>query len=309
MKLGFVSAILADRSFEEVVDFASDNGFGCVELLCWPKGKAERRYAGVTHVDVTGFDEKGAKKVNDYLVSKKVAASGLGYYPNPLDADGEQAKFFVDHIKKVIDGAALLGLSNMNTFVGRDHTRDLEYNFGKFKEVWPEIVKHAEAKKVRIGIENCPMFFSSDEWPAGKNLAHSPAIWRRMFEAIPSDYFGLNYDPSHLVWQFIDYIAPIREFKDKIFHVHLKDAKVDLHRLDEVGILATPLEFHSPKLPGLGDVDWGMFFSALTDIGYDGPVVVEVEDRAYEDSLEARKRALLQSRNYLKQFVSLEEIE
>ena len=303
MKLGFVSAILEDKSFEEVIDFASDNGFGCVELLCWPKGKAERRYAGVTHINVDELDAKKVDHVNEYLKKRGVEASALGYYPNPLDADEEKSRYYVEHIKKVIDAAATLGLGTMNTFIGRDPQRNLEYNLGRFKEIWPAIVRHAESKKVRIGIENCPMYFSDDEWPSGKNLAISPHVWRKMFEAIPSDHFGLNYDPSHMIWQQMDYIAPIYEFKDRIFHVHLKDAKLLQDRLNQVGILATPLEYHLPKLPGLGDVNWGRFFSALTDIRYDGPVVIEVEDRAYEDSLASRKRALIQSRDYIRQFV------
>ena len=303
MKLGFVSAILEDKSFEEVIDFAGDNGFGCVELLCWPKGKAERRYAGVTHIDVDELDDEKVNATNDYLKKRGVVASALGYYPNPLEADEEKSEYYVKHILKVIDAAAKLGLKNMNTFIGRDPARNLADNLARFKEVWPAIVKHAEEKKVRIGIENCPMYFTNDEWPSGKNLAISPAVWRTMFETIPSAYFGLNYDPSHLVWQQMDYIAPIYEFKDRIFHVHLKDAKILHDKLNQVGILATPLEYHLPKLPGLGDVNWGRFFSALTDIRYDGPVVIEVEDRAYEDSLESRIRALRQSRDYVRQFV------
>jgi len=302
MKLGFVSAILADQTFETVIDFASDNGFGCVELLCWPKGKAERRYAGVTHVDVNELDDKKVAYINDYLKKKGVVPSALGYYPNPLENDKDKSAYYLEHIKKVIDAAARLGLANMNTFIGRDHTKSLAHNMDRFKEVWPDIVKHAESKRVKIGIENCPMFFTGDEWPGGKNLAISPAVWRQMFEAIPSDHFGLNYDPSHMIWQQMDYIAPIYEFEERIFHVHLKDAKILPHKLNDVGILATPLEYHLPKLPGLGDVEWGKFFSALTDIRYDESVVIEVEDRAYEESLEARQRALRQSRDYVQQF-------
>jgi sugar phosphate isomerase/epimerase len=157
---------------------------------------------------------------------------------------------------------------------------------------------------VRIGIENCPMLFSADEWPGGKNLAVSPAIWRRMFEEIPSSHFGLNYDPSHMVWQRMDYLKPLREFRDRLVHVHAKDVRVDVERLDEVGILAHPSAYHTPKLPGLGDVDWGRFFGVLGDVGYRGPVVVEVEDRAYEHSLEARKGSLRQSLTYLRNFVA-----
>jgi len=305
IKLGFVSAILADQTFEEVMSFAAKTGYSCVEIMCWPVGKAERRYAGVTHIDVADLSKKKIDEIHNTLEQKNVTISGLGYYPNPLEADKKNASRYVTHIKKVIDAAGRLGLKNVNTFIGRDHLSSVEDNFKRFKKVWPGIVKYAEKRGVKIGIENCPMFFTDDEWPGGKNLASSPAIWRRMFEEIPSDNFGLNYDPSHLVWQFMDYIRPIYEFKERIFHVHIKDAKVLGDKLNDVGILAAPLSFHSPKLPGLGDVDWGKFFSALTDIGYDGAACVEVEDRSYEGSLQMRKRSLIQSREYLKQFLAL----
>jgi sugar phosphate isomerase/epimerase len=304
IKIGFVSAILADQTFEEVISFAAEAGYSCVEIMCWPPGKAERRYAGVTHIDSTNLSKGKVDSIQQLLQEKGVSISGLGYYPNPLEADDKNATVYIEHIKKVIDAANQLGLENVNTFIGKDHQRNLEDNFEKFKKVWPPIVEHAEDKGVKIGIENCPMFFSNDEWPGGKNMASSPAIWRRMFEEIPSGNFGLNYDPSHLVWQFMDYVRPIYEFKDRIFHVHIKDAKVLHENLNDVGILATPLSFHRPKLPGLGDVDWGKFFSALTDIGYDGAACVEVEDRAFEGSLEMRKRSLIHSREYLKQYAA-----
>ncbi len=304
IKLGFVSAILADQTFEKVISFAAKTGYSCVEIMCWPVGKAERRYAGVTHIDVADLSKKKIDEIHNTLKQKGVTISGLGYYPNPLEANKKNAGHYVTHIKKVIDAASRLGLKNVNTFIGRDHLSSVEDNFKRFKKVWPGIVKYAEKRGVKIGIENCPMFFTNDEWPGGKNLASSPAIWRRMFDEIPSPNFGLNYDPSHLVWQFIDYIKPIYEFKDRIFHVHIKDAKVLRDQLNNVGILATPLSFHSPKLPGLGDVDWGKFFSALTDIGYDGAACVEVEDRSYEGSLQMRKKSLIQSREYLKQFLA-----
>jgi len=303
MKLGFVSAILPDLSLEEVVQFAEQEGFQCVELMCWPRGKAERRYAGVTHIDAARFDRQDAECVRGLLETCEVEVSGLGYYPNPLTPDRKAARVFTRHIKKVICAAEMLGVGVVNSFIGRDKDKSVEDNWPAFKRTWRPLVKFAADHGVRIAIENCPMLFTRDEWPGGNNLAHSPAIWRRMFEDIPDANFGLNYDPSHLVWQQIDYIRPLYEFKDRIFHVHLKDAKVNRDRLDDVGVLAVPLEYHSPKLPGLGDVDWGRFFSALTDIGYDGPVCVEVEDRAYERSLGTRKSALRQSRRYLLQYV------
>jgi sugar phosphate isomerase/epimerase len=102
----------------------------------------------------------------------------------------------------------------------------------------------------------------------------------------------------------MDYTAPLREFSDRLFHVHAKDARIDRTRLNDVGILATPLEFHEPKLPGGGDIDWPRFFGALADVGYDGPVCVELEDRAFEGSLESRKAGLLKSASFLRPLFS-----
>ena len=303
MQLGFVSAILPESTLEEVFAFAAQTGYDCVELMCWPKGKAERRYAGVTHVDVAELTDEKAAQIKALAVQSGISISGLGYYPNPLAADTAEGQVYIDHIKKVIGAAAILGIGQMNTFIGRDPVKSVDENWPRFMEVWTDIVQFAEAQKVRIGIENCPMLFTDDEWPGGKNLATSPTIWRRMFEDIPSDFFGLNYDPSHMIWQHMDYLAPIRDFSEKLFHIHAKDVRIDHHRLNRVGIMAPPNEWHSPKLPGMGQVDWGQFFSILTSVGYGGPVCVEVEDRAYEGSKEKRKMALVQSHTYLRQFV------
>lgn len=303
MQLGFVSAILPELSLEEVLDVATATGYGCVEVMCWPRGRAERRYAGVTHIDATGFNNEAASRVQELVAAKGVSISGLGYYPNPLAPDRAEAQVYIEHIKQVIVAAELLNVPVVNTFIGRDWTKSLADNWARFGETWKPLIQFAEDHGRKVAIENCPMYFSMDEWPGGKNLAVSPSIWRRMFEEIPSDSFGLNYDPSHMVWQQMDYIAPLREFKDKLFHMHAKDARVDRHRLNDVGILATPLEFHTPRLPGLGDVDWGHFFSVLSDTGYSGPVCVEVEDRAYEGSLDLRKSSLVQTHAYLRPLI------
>jgi sugar phosphate isomerase/epimerase len=305
LDLGFVSAIMVDNSFEEVIDFASAEKFKCVEIMCWPKGKAERRYAGVTHIDVDTLDDKALNHILEYIANKKIYISALGYYPNPLDPDTAKASVYIEHIKKIIKAAAKLKINKVNTFIGRDPKKSLTDNFVNFKKVWPDIIKLAADENVKIGIENCPMFFSMDEWPGGANMAINPLVWEQMFNLIPHENFGLNYDPSHLLWQQMDYIQPLYEFKSRIHHVHLKDAKVYKHKLDRVGILATPLEYHSPKLPGLGDINWNNFFSALTDIHYRGPVCIEVEDKAFEDSKEDVLNAIRVSRNYLSRYVDI----
>ena len=307
MQLGFVSAILPDLSLEEVVSFARASDYECVELMCWPTGKAERRYAGVTHVDVTRLNNREVETILAVTAAAGVAISGLGYYPNPLTPDSSEARASIQHIKKVIRASAKLGIGLVNSFIGRDWTRPVEENWPRFLKVWRPLVEFAEDQGVRIAIENCPMAFSADEWPGGKNLASTPSIWRRMFEEIPNANFGLNYDPSHMIWQHMDEIRPLRDFADRIFHVHAKDVRLDRERLDEVGIMAHPLEFHTPKLPGLGDVSWGRFFSVLGDTGYRGPVCVEVEDRAFEGDLAARKASLRQSAAYLRQFLVQEQ--
>jgi sugar phosphate isomerase/epimerase len=249
MELGFVSAILPELSFEELIYFALDQGFSCVEVCCWPVGKAERRYAGVTHIDVDSMDETKASEINNYLKLKQVNISALGYYPNPLDPDPVKSDLYIQHILKVMKASKMLGINQINTFIGRNQHKSVDENFELFKIVWRPIIAEAEKLQVKVGIENCPMLFTQTEWPGGHNLATTPAIWRRMFAEIDSPYFGLNYDPSHLLWMQMDYVKPIYEFREKIFHVHFKDAKVFAEKLNEVGIMATPLEFHSPKLP------------------------------------------------------------
>ena len=303
MKLGFVSAIVPEYTLDQVLSFAHKAGFSGVELMCWPVGKAERRYAGVTHVDASELSMDAIEKIQDLLAIHQVAISGLGYYPNPLAADRAEAEVAANHLRKVIDAAAALGVGQVNSFIGRDPSLSVEDNWPRFLETWRPLVAHAEARKVRIGIENCPMLFTRDEWPGGKNLATTPAIWRRMFSDIPSPSFGLNYDPSHMIWQQMDYLAPIHEFKDRIFHVHAKDARIDKTALDQHGVMSYPKLWHTPKLPGLGDVRWGSFFGALSDVGYAGHVAIEVEDRAFEETLESRLDSLIISRRHLLQFI------
>lgn len=303
MKLGFITAICEGMSFEEVVDFAAENGLECLEVACWPNGKAERRYAGVSHIDVEELNEEKAAYILHYCKERGVEISSLAYYPNTMDPDLEKRQSYISHLYRVIDASAMLGVNMVTTFLGRVPGKSVSENLELVKEVWPPILRYAEEKGVKIAIENCPMLFTEDEWPGGQNLMTSPANWRKVFDLLDSPNLGINYDPSHFVWQKIDYVKPLYEFKDKIFHVHCKDIKVYEEKLADVGIMALPLEYMAPKLPGLGDVDWGKYVSALTDIGYKGYVCIEVEDRAFEESLEDRKKSLVLSARYLRNFV------
>ena len=298
MKLGIVSAIFDQSNFEEMIDIVSDTGLECVEVACWPKGKAERRYAGVSHIDTKNLTAEKVQEILAYCEKKQVEISALAYYPNPLDENLEKRQEVIDHLYTLIDAAKLLGVNLVTTFLGRMPSKSVSENLKEVAKVWPPIIQYAEEQEIKIGIENCPMLFTEDEWPGGQNLMTTPSNWRKVFEN-----FGINYDPSHFVWQHIDYIEPLYEFKDKIFHVHYKDIKLYPNKLKEVGIMATPLEYMSPKLPGLGDVDWGKYVSALTDIGYNGYTCIEVEDRAYESDYEDVKRSVRQSAHYLRNFV------
>ena len=303
MQLGFVSAILPERSIDQVFETAARIGYDCVEVCCWPVGKAERRYAGVSHINCANMTEHLVSDIKRLQDRTGVAISGLGYYPNALSPNQSESDTAVAHIHVVIEAAWRLGIHRMNTFIGRDWTKSVDDNWSRFLSTWKPIIKLAEHRGVKVGIENCPMLFTSDEWPGGKNLGTTPEIWTRMFEDIPSDFFGLNYDPSHMIWQHMDYLKPMRDFKDKLFHIHAKDVRLDRERLDRVGIMAHPNKYHTPKLPGMGDVNWGQFFSVLTDCGYRDPVCVEVEDRAFEGSLADRTASLQQSYNYLRNFL------
>lgn len=303
MKLGMLSAILAEQNFEEVISIAKKMGYRSVEVACWPKEKAERRYAGVSHIDVKNFTEERGTEICDCCQDNGIEIAALAYYPNYLDHIAERRKERIEHLYLVIDAAAMLNCHTVTTFIGRDHTENLEENMKLFSEIWPQIIQHAEYRKVRIAIENCPMLFDETQWPGGQNLAYSPVIWREMFRIIPSEYFGLCYDPSHFIWQQMDYLRPLEEFKDKIFHVHCKDIKVDYEKLREEGVLAYPLRYMSPKIPGLGDVDWGKFVSKLTDIGYQGHVCAEIEDRAFEKNQNDVMNSLKLTKKYLEQFI------
>lgn len=305
MKMGFITSILDGWTFEEVVDTAKEMGFSCMEVACWPQGGAERRYAGVSHIDIDRVlaDDAYAEYINSYCAEKGVSISSLAFYPNTMDGDLQKREAAVSHLKNVIRASAKLGVGMVTTFIGRDQTKTVEENMAMVAEVWNPIIALAEELDVKIGIENCPMLFGADQWPGGQNLFTTPENWKKIFEILPSKNLGINYDPSHFVWQMIDYIKPIYAFKDKIFHVHFKDIKLYKDRLDNVGIMAYPLDFMAPKIPGLGDVDWGKYVSALTDIGYDGPVCIEVEDRAFEGSREKILDSLRLSKRYMDNFV------
>jgi sugar phosphate isomerase/epimerase len=300
MKLGFLTAALPDNTLEQAAQWGAENGFQAIEIACWPFEKAARRYAGVTHIDVATLDKTKAKEIRNMLDGYGLPISSLAYYPNPLHPQADHRETVISHLKKVIEAAALLEVPVVGTFIGKDKNKTVPQNLEDYARIWPPIVKFAKDHGVKIGIENCPMLFSYDEWPGGNNLASTPAIWRKMWEIIPDDNFGLNLDPSHLILQMIDYERVIREFSSRIFHVHAKDLHIDREGLYNNGVLSQGMGWQVPRLPGLGDVDWAKFLTTLKSVGYDGVVSIEHEDRNYEGDEDLVKRGFYLSRDVLK---------
>ncbi len=298
MKLGLLTAPFPRRSLERVAAWASGEGFEMLEVACWPAAGAERRrYAGTSHIDVASFDPDS---VRETLEKHGLEISSLAYYPNNLHPDPKERRAANTHLRKVIDAAAKLGVPIVGTFVGRDKTKNMPDNFREFRKVWPRLVDYAEGKGVKIAIENCPMIFSWDEWPGGTNLASTPAAWDEMFSIVDSPGFGLNLDPSHLVWLQIDYERVVRDYAEKILHVHAKDLEIDRDGLYRNGTLSLGMGWQVPRLPGLGEVRWDRFVAALYRAGYDYVVSVEHEDRNFEATEDLVKRGFLISRDVLR---------
>ena len=297
MKLGLMTAAFPRMSLEQVAAWSAANGFEMLEIACWPSAGGERRrYAGVCHIDVERLD---VDHIHGVLGRHGLEISSLAYYPNNLHADPVHRRAANDHLKRVVVAAQKLGVPIVGTFVGRDRSRSIPESFRDFKRVWPRLVSYAEDRGVTIAIENCPMIFSDDEWPGGHNLAYAPAIWDEMFSIVPSDRFGLNLDPSHLVWLQIDYERAVRDYASRIVHVHAKDLEIDRDGLYRNGTASLGMGWQIPRLPGLGEVRWDRFIAALYGAGYDYVVSIEHEDRSFEKTEDLVKRGLLLSRDVL----------
>ena len=302
MKLGLLTVPFAGASLGEVADWSASVGFEALEVAAWPSAGGEtRRYAGTSHVAVEGMTKARASEVTGMIADKRLTVAALGYYPNPLHADASHRENVIGHLRQVITAASVMGVGVVNTFMGGDRTLTLDQNWTRASQIFPDIMAQARDHGVTLAFENCPMIFSHDEWPGGHNIAYSPKIWRRIFEAW--DGVGMNYDPSHLVWQMIDQTRFIREFGPKMVHVHAKDLMIDRDGLYENGIMSLGIGWQVPRMPGLGEVDWAATFAALYRAGYDGPVIIEHEDRTFEGSDAAIKRGFMLARDVLRPFV------
>lgn len=301
MKIGFLTNALVEQArrsglntfqtLDEVAAWAADHGF--TDLECGP---------------MLPLDRAAYERV---LGEGRIAITALIYCRNYLSTDPEEAATHLAELKKRIEFAGALGIDKMVTSTGIDkrieegiYDRDPNVkdrgnmirripvrSLDQVVDLYGPLLELAEKNNVRLCLENCPLM---------GNIAISPVMWRRLFQRLDSDKLGLAYDPSHLVWELIDPYAPLDEFKDKIFHVHAKDAAIDRARLAETGIL-TDFSWWSYRIPGRGELDWKKLLSKLKANGYTGTISLEHEDAAYEGTLPAVQQGLLDGKAHLEQ--------
>ena len=301
MKIGFLTNALVEQArrsglnafqtLDEVAAWAAAHGF--TDLECGP---------------MLPLDRAAYERV---LGEGRIAITALIYCRNYLSTDPEEAATHLAELKKRIEFAGALGIDKVVTSTGIDkrieegiYDRDPNVkdrgnmirripvrSLDQVVDLYGPLLELAEKNNVRLCLENCPLM---------GNIAISPVMWRRIFQRLDSDKLGLAYDPSHLVWEMIAPYAPLDEFKDKIFHVHAKDAAIDRARLAETGIL-TDFSWWSYRIPGRGELDWKKLLSKLKANGYTGTISLEHEDAAYEGTLPAVQQGLLDGKAHLEQ--------
>lgn len=277
MKLGFYG-----NYSEETVKFAAEVGFKCMELSAWPKSS----------LNADTISDQRLAEIQRDLEKHDIEISSLGFYPNYLDPNTAHSEEARRYFIKLLDLARKLNVKTVSTFAGRDPKKSVEANIPLFKEVFSRFSEEAEKRGVRIAMENCPMM--DHVHSEGLNIAYSPEIWKVLFEEVPSDHLGLEIDPSHMVWQGIDYVKAIHEFGHKIFHAHAKDMEV-LHdvkaRCGQFGKLFSKIDdlghgWWRARTPGWGDVKWDKYITALIEVNYTGNIVIEHEDDVFAKSID-----------------------
>jgi sugar phosphate isomerase/epimerase len=306
MYLGFLTGCLAGIPLKEKAKWASENGFKALEISCWPQ-ENNRDYSGAD-IDVAKLTQKEADEIKSYFKEYGLKISSLAYYDNNLHCDLEKRNLINSHTKKCIDAAAMLEVPLVGTFVGRNINKNLQDNFDEFEVVFTELVSYAESKGIKLMIENCPM----EGWQVPGipgTISFSPELWEEMFKRVTSKSFGLNFDPSHLYFQLIDYIALVPKFADRIFHVHGKDTEIFEDKMKYFGVFNKQLDsghgggYWRYRMPGLGQVDWEKLMKTLKDNGYTGVLSTEHEDPLYEGSEEKVKEGLVLGLKHLSKFI------
>ena len=225
-------------------------------------------------------------KYKDMISETKVVVSAIGFYGNPISLDENKRKQHIKHFEKVFDVAYALELPVVTGWVGKVENGDIEDNVREIKNVWPSLLRKAEDYNIKVAIENCP-----------GNIMYRPDIWRRVFDELGSEYLGLEFDPSHLICQFIDPSSALDEFGDRVYHVHAKDAEINWRIVSTYGI--TYKRWCPHRLPGYGDYDWFEFFTLLKKHGYDYAISIEHEDPYFKDF----KEGVLTAKKFLRLFI------
>ena len=224
-----------------------------------------------------------AAEIREAIGDADVTISGLATFGNPLES-GEPDRQALTFWELLIDNAHLFGTNLIGGFTGRIRGQPIEVSLPRFREVWGRLAKRAEDAGVRIAFENCAM---NGNWASGDwNIAHNPDAWEMMFNEVPSEALGLEWEPCHQLVYLIDPIPQIRKWGDKIFHVHGKDATVRWDVVHEHGIFGKH-PFVQMRTPGFGDSDWTRIVSELRLAGFKGSIDIEGwHDPVYRDELE-----------------------
>ena len=304
MKLSYLTACFNSLSLEEKVKFAVEQKFDAIELSCWPVAN-DRDYSS-TDIDVSKFDSKTKEDILKLTGENNIEIASLAYYDNCLHPDTSIRENNVKHLYNVIETAGKLGVKFVGAFAGRNLDLSFEENFTEFEKIFPNIVKYAADRNVSLLIENCSMpGWHREGW--GATISYSPELWDRMFEIIPDENFGLNFDPSHLIWLGVDYIKALIDYKERVLYFHAKDTKIFEEKRSYYSIFGKQLDRENEwdygwwqhKIPGKGSVDWQKIYQTLREIGYDGYVSIEHEDLNYSENDEAIKLGLMKGKAFL----------
>ncbi len=296
MKLGFLTACLPQVSLEELVPWAARQGFETLELAAWHYD-SDRDYQA-RHIEAENLARGEAEQITNLFDENGLEISALAYYENNIHPDKAKRDTYLTHLRSLILAAELLGVELVGAFVGANPEKSPAENMKEIGGLFRELVSYAEDHGVRLMIENCPM----DNWVQfglPGNYAYSPELWDALFNEVPDENFGLNFDPSHLHWLGIDYNKAARDFSDRIFHAHAKDAEIVGEGLYRYGILSKQLGddpwdlgWWRYRMPGKGEVDWREFIATLHDAGYDKVLSIEHEDPEFEGSVEEIREGL-----------------
>lgn len=260
MKLAFLMPL----TFESVA-IARELGYDAIEV-------------GARWVDAPIMDEleRDLSPLRDALGEGGIAVTSVAIYGNTIGTPVDDA---VAYYHRAMRLARSLGCGVVSGLTGRDNSLTVDENLPLFRERFSAIAARAEEMGVKIALEPWPGSVLGHGPYRWTNMATTPELWARLFDEVPNPALGLEYDPSHLAWQEIDHLRAIREFGDRIHHVHAKDIVIDRDLLARVGVHGRG--WWRFVIPGLGELDWGAIFGALREAGYRGDVAVEHEDREY----------------------------